>query len=69
MSSTYICDPIACTQVHKDFMGGNGSGVCWHESLWRRLSWQYGENRANTIVLGLDGRTEADQAAWNTLGS
>lgn len=67
-SSSYICDPLACP-VHENYgKGGNGAGVCWHEETWYRLKWQYGESRANTIVMGLDARTEADRASWRRLG-
>lgn len=61
--SSYICDPTACIHHEHYGLGGGGSGVCWHESLWRRLEWQYGESRANTIILGLDAPTEADRRA------
>lgn len=66
-ASTYQCDPCACT-LSPPTPFNNGSGICWHESLWRRLSWQYGESEANSIVLGLDGATERDKAAWEGLG-
>lgn len=69
MTSTYICDPSVCSQnPNADGNIRNGSGHCWHESLWRRLTWQYGEGHANTIVLGLDRKTESDRTAWNGLG-
>lgn len=61
--SSYICDKGAC-------IGGSNRGRgfhCYHESLLARLSWQYGEDRANRIVLGIDARTETDKAAWRGL--
>jgi ribosome modulation factor len=69
VSGTYICDPLVC--LHGPYIepiGGKGSDVCWHETAHRRLTWLYGEARANRITLGIDRATQADIAAWNGVG-
>jgi len=67
--SSYICDPIVCVDPDAPHSGmGNGSGHCWHMSLFRRLHGLYGLSRASACLDRLDERQEADIAAWNRLG-
>jgi hypothetical protein len=63
---TYICEPAACVALTDN--PTCPWGMCYHEDTHRRLSWQYGEGRANRISLGIDAATEADLAAWRELG-
>jgi len=40
----------------------------WHALTFNRLAWQYGPERAQKIMAGLDHATEADIDAWRSLG-
>lgn len=68
---SYICDEYAagCPDKVSATVNDRPSGHCWHESLTRRLAWQYGEARANRVALGIDAAAELDIAAWNRLGA
>ncbi|MFA5567998.1 MAG: hypothetical protein WC972_05045 [Trueperaceae bacterium] len=51
--------------------GPDGYGVCvhdWEEFTAARLAWQYGAERAYAIISGQDAKTNADLAAWRSLG-
>lgn len=39
------------------------------DQLAARLAWQYGVERAEQILRGMDEATNADQAAWRKFGA
>ncbi len=64
MAGTYICDDyhaVDCPCRPTTVWPGRASGYahCWHESVARRLEWQYGHSRVDA----------ADIARWNALGT
>ena len=64
---SYICEPASCSALSGDPLVP--WGMCYHEDTHRRLTWLYGEERANRISLGIDPATEADKRAWQGLGA
>lgn len=60
--TTYISTPENWCRGRYD------PGFSWEEHTERRLAWLYGAQRAEAMMAGRDAATNADLAAWSSLG-
>lgn len=61
--STYIdSKPCACGGEYTE------PGHSWSEQAKRRLTWLYGEKRAEAIMADRDPKTQSDRSLWRGLG-
>lgn len=70
---TYICDDYMASDCPCRPRSSGGAhagpnGHCWHDSLRRRLGWQYGAARAAAIMDGTDAASDRDERSWERLG-